>query len=151
MHLTTHSGPSLTRAGSLTVSVPARCLCISIAADKALVAQVRRSVRAALTSWGAGGVADDMAVVASELVSNALEHAGGAAAVRLRLADGRALLEVEDGSARWPAPRRADAEAIEGRGLLLVEALAAQWGWSPSARGGKTVWAALAVPAGREA
>ncbi|MGW0771403.1 hypothetical protein [Streptomyces sp. NPDC002676] len=41
------------------------------------------------------------------------------------MADDQVLLEVEDGSARRPAPRRVNPEAAEGRGLLLVEALAA--------------------------
>lgn len=149
MHLTTQSDPSPTQDGFSSAS--ARCLCISIAADTALVARVRGAVRAALVSWGASTIADDMAVVASELVSNALEHAGGEAAVRLRMSDGQALLEVEDGSARRPAPRRVGTEAVEGRGLLLVNALATEWGWIPRGEGGKTVWASLAVPAGSEA
>lgn len=152
MHLTTQSDPSPAQTGFSSASAAsARCLCISIAADTALVARVRRSVCAALVSWGASTIADDMAVVASELVSNALEHAGGEAAVRLRMTDEQALLEVEDGSARRPKPRRVGAEAVEGRGLLLVTALATEWGWSPREQGGKTVWAALTVPAGREA
>ncbi|MCT9108126.1 hypothetical protein N4G69_21225 [Streptomyces mirabilis] len=96
---------------------------MSIAANKALVAEVRRSVRAALLSWGADEIADDMAVVASELASNALKYTGGEAAVRLRLTKGQAQLEVEDGSAQQPAQRRVGTEAEKGRGVLLVEAL----------------------------
>lgn len=149
MHLTTHTDPGLTQAGSSSAAV--RALEISIASDKALVAEVRRSVRATLASWGASEIADDMAVVASELASNALRHAGGEATLRLQLAEGRALLEVNDGSAQWPVPRRGGAEAEEGRGLLLVQALAAEWGWRPRERGGKTVWASLPAPAGCEA
>ncbi|MFD7479939.1 ATP-binding protein [Streptomyces sp. NPDC059837] len=144
--MTTHSDPSLTPAGSSAAST--RCLCISIAANKALVAEVRRSVRAALLSWGADEIADDMAVVASELVSNALKYTGGEAAVRLRLAKGQAQLEVDDGSAQQPAQRRVGTEAEKGRGLLLVEALAAEWGWRLRKRGAKTVWASLPLPVG---
>lgn len=151
MHLTTQSDASPTQASFSSALASARCLCISIAADTALVVRVRHSVRAALVSWGAGAIADDMAVVASELVSNALKHGGGEAAVRLRVAEGRALVEVEDGSARRPKPRRVGADAVEGRGLLLIGALAAEWGWSPREEGGKTVWAALTVPAGCKA
>ncbi|MFD8812890.1 ATP-binding protein [Streptomyces sp. NPDC059627] len=144
--MTSHSDPSLTQAGSSAAST--QCLCISIAANKALVGEVRRSVRAALLSWGADEIADDMAVVASELVSNALKYTGGEAAVRLRLAKGQAQLEVEDGSAQQPAQRRVGAEDEKGRGLLLVEALAAEWGWRLRRRGAKTVWASLPLPAG---
>ncbi|WP_406448771.1 ATP-binding protein [Streptomyces sp. NBC_01622] len=149
--MTTHSDPSLTQAGSSAASTRSLCLCISIAADKALVAEVRRSVWAALLSWGADEIADDMEVVASEMVSNALKYTGGEAAVRLRLAKGQAQLEVEDGSAQQPALRRVGTEAEKGRGLLLVEALAAEWGWRLRKRGAKTVWASLPLPAGRTA
>ncbi|MFE5160015.1 ATP-binding protein [Streptomyces sp. NPDC056697] len=144
--MTTHTDPGLTQAGS--PSAKGRAFEISIAADKALVAEVRHSVRASLTSWDADEIADDMAVVASELASNALKHAGGEATVRLRLTEGQALLEVDDGSARPPVPRRVGADIEEGRGLLLVQALAADWGWRQRASGGKTVWASLSVPAG---
>jgi len=146
MHLTTHTDPGLTQAGS--PSTTAGALEISIAADKALVAEVRHSVRAALASWGASAIADDMAVVVSELVSNALKHAGGEANVRLRLLEGRALLEVDDSSMRRPVPRRVGSEVEEGRGLFLVKALAAEWGWRYREGGGKTVWASLPAPAG---
>ncbi|MGW4512997.1 ATP-binding protein [Streptomyces sp. NPDC004393] len=145
MRLTTHIDPGLTQAGSASATV--RALEISIAADRALIAEVRHSVRAALASWGAGAIADDMAVVASELASNALKHAGGEATVRLRLAEGQALLEVDDISLRRPVSRRAGAEVEEGRGLFLVQALAAEWGWRYRKGGGKTVWASLPAPA----
>ncbi|HEY8982108.1 MAG TPA: ATP-binding protein [Streptomyces sp.] len=121
---------------------------MSIGADRALVAEVRHSVRATLTCWGAGAIADDMAVVASELASNALKHAGSEATVRLRLAEGQALLEVDDGSVQRPVARRVGAEVEEGRGLFLVQALATEWGWRYREGGGKTVWASLPVPAG---
>ncbi|MEU0676108.1 ATP-binding protein [Streptomyces sp. NPDC006172] len=146
MRLTTHTDPGLTQAGSSSATV--RALEISIAADKALVAEVRHAVQAALVSWGASAIADDMAVVASELASNALKHAGGGATVRLRLAEGQALLEVDDGSARQPVARRVGAEVEEGRGLLLVKALAAEWGWRYRKGGGKMVWASISTPPG---
>ncbi|MFF7770995.1 ATP-binding protein [Streptomyces massasporeus] len=149
MRLTTHTDPGLTQAGSSSATV--RALEISVAADRALVAEVRHSVRTTLASWGAGAIADDMAVVASELASNALKHAGDEATVRLRLEEGQALLEVDDSSIQRPVPRRVGAEVEEGRGLFLVQALAAEWGWRYRDGGGKTVWASLPAPAGRAA
>ncbi|MEU6735056.1 ATP-binding protein [Streptomyces physcomitrii] len=146
MRLTTHTDPGLTQPGSSSATV--RALEISIAADKALVSEVRHSVRATLTSWGASAIADDMAVVASELASNALKHACSEATVRLRLVEGQALLEVDDSSVQRPVARRVGAEAEEGRGLFLVQALAAEWGWRYRQGGGKTVWASLPAPAG---
>ncbi|MFE9000579.1 ATP-binding protein [Streptomyces sp. NPDC007875] len=149
MRLTTHTDSGLTQAGSSSATV--RALEISIAADRALVAEVRHSVRATLTSWGAGAIADDMAVVASELASNALKHAGSDATVRLQLVEGQALLEVDDSSMQRPVARRVDTEMEEGRGLFLVQALAAEWGWRYRKGGGKTVWASLPAPSGRAA
>ncbi|MGW0707108.1 ATP-binding protein [Streptomyces sp. NPDC002643] len=149
MHLTTRSDSALTRAGSPAASAPA--LSITITEDKALVAEVRRSVREALMTWNAGEIADDMSVVTSELVSNALSHAEGKVSVRLWVDEGQALLEVDDGSTLWHAPRPVRREAESGRGLLLVAALASNWGWRLRGRSGKTVWASLALPAGRRA
>jgi anti-sigma regulatory factor (Ser/Thr protein kinase) len=148
MQLSIQPDPCLTRAGSPSAVV--QSLCINIAADVALVADVRHSVRAALASWGVGQIADDMALMASELTSNALKHAGGEAVVRLRLrlGEGQALLEVEDGSRQRPVLRQVSPQAEKGRGLLLVAALAAEWGWRPRETGGKTVWASLALPVG---
>ncbi|MFJ8495325.1 ATP-binding protein [Streptomyces sp. NPDC094038] len=149
MRSTAHTDPVLTQSGCSSTAV--RALQISIAADKALVAEVRHTVRTALESWGASVIADDMAVVASELASNALKHAGSEASVRLRLSEGQALLEVDDSSMQRPVARRVGAEVEEGRGLFLVQALAAEWGWRYREDGGKTVWASLPVPAGSAA
>lgn len=146
MHLTTRSVPDLTQAGPPTAAV--HTMSISVAADLALVAEVRHSVQTALVAWGAGEIADDMALLATELATNALKHAGGKAAVRLRLHEGRALLEVDDRSERRPVPRRVGNGVEEGRGLLLVKSLAADWGWSPRSQGGKTVWASFKLAVG---
>jgi hypothetical protein len=88
-------------------------------------------------------------LVLGELAGNALRHAPGAGAeVVLGAGGGRVLVEVRDGS---PAPPvlRADADpyAETGRGLPLVAAFAADWGWTPGP-GGKTTWAVLAAPSG---
>lgn len=83
----------------------------------------------------------DAQLVATELVTNAYDHAGGAHRIRLAYGDGRLLIEVDDGSDDPPA-HRADS-AIRGRGLVLVDALATDWGTRPRAGGGKTVWAVL--------
>ncbi|GAB2966319.1 ATP-binding protein [Amycolatopsis acidiphila] len=85
----------------------------------------------------------DVQLVATELVSNAYEHAGGARRVRLGYDKdtGRLLVEVEDGSSDPPV--RQEAGGFRGRGLALVDALAHAWGSRPRAGGGKTVWAVL--------
>ena len=88
---------------------------------------------------GKDDVADVAELLVSELVTNAVLHAG--TVVRLRiLGDGSGVrIEVSDGMEAKPSRRRYSAEAATGRGLGLVEALAADWG-TRSDGAGKTVW-----------
>jgi hypothetical protein len=87
--------------------------------------------------------------VVGELAGNALRHAPGTGAeVVLGAGAGRVVVEVRDGSSAPPVLRAAaDPYAETGRGLPLVAAFAADWGWAPE-RGGKTTWAVLAAPGG---
>ena len=84
------------------------------------------------------------AVVVSELVTNAVIHANTTVTVGLHLLpEGAARIEVGDGSS-WPPSRKLPtADEPGGRGLILVEALAKDWGVTPTADG-KKVWAELA-------
>lgn len=86
---------------------------------------------------------DDLAVVVSELVTNALRHATPPLRLELQAGDKRVTVAVADGSSSEPVARDAAADAEGGRGLSLVEQLAAETGVRPHAAG-KTVWAALA-------
>jgi len=107
-----------------------------------------------LDSWGHpydSGVNETLTLIAAELSANAVRHGrvpGRDFHVRLAVeADGgRLRLEVSDTRAeRRPvvtAPTNPDAES--GRGLLLVTALADEWGVTDRRSGpGKTVWAVL--------
>lgn len=72
----------------------------------------------------------------------AASAAAGHPVIRLRLTR-RAwslLVQVWDASPGLPKPRLGPADALGGRGLVLVEALADSWGWDP-ADGGKFVYA----------
>lgn len=83
------------------------------------------------------------AVVVSELVTNAVIHAHTTVTVGLQLLPGGgARIEVGDASNWPPTPRSATADEPGGRGLILVEALAKNWGVSPTTEG-KIVWAEL--------
>jgi anti-sigma regulatory factor (Ser/Thr protein kinase) len=83
--------------------------------------------------------ADVAALLVSELVTNAHEHAGGPAVVDV-VVDGRSLrVAVEDEDPTLPAPRGIDVEDERGRGLMLVAALASRWGTALTGRG-KSVW-----------
>jgi anti-sigma regulatory factor (Ser/Thr protein kinase) len=115
--------------------------------------EVGRARRWARTHLGCpdGAQADTVALLVSELVTNAVVHTGRPAVLRLRR--GRAgsgavpvRLEVVDGSGRAPVPRRAAGEDTAGRGLELVEILADRWGWQAEGAG-KRVWCELDFPA----
>jgi anti-sigma regulatory factor (Ser/Thr protein kinase) len=107
------------------------------------VRMARFYVRAALTYHGLSGYAEDAEVVTSELVSNAIAHAS-AAAISLelmRLDDSGAVVVVVTDPSPHPPVRCDPAEDAEhGRGLHVVEALSARWGWTPQDPG-KAVFA----------
>lgn len=100
-----------------------------------------------LREWGMSGLAEDAETIVSELVTNAVPAArkSGRCPVvsfRLTLQGSRLLIEVSDPSPAPPARGDAAPGAESGRGLLIVDALAAEWGWRPQ-NAGKTVWAFL--------
>lgn len=77
----------------------------------------------------------------TELVTNAVLHAGTDVRVALRRDEDTLRVEVADGSAAAPARRRYADDAQTGRGLLLLDALATSWGVDPLPAGeGKVVW-----------
>ena len=95
------------------------------------------------------GLLDDVQLVVSELVTNAVR--AGSPAVRLAISlaeEGRLTIRVTDAADGWPRPRDAATEDPGGRGLALVSAIAASWGADTDGTGTttKTVWAELAVP-----
>jgi len=109
------------------------------------VQMARFYVRAALLYHGLGGFTDDAVAVTSELVTNAIEHAGapqfGLQVVRLTCPEAVAVM-VTDPSPCPPVKRDPADDAEHGRGLHIVEALSDQWGWQP-APPGKAVYAIL--------
>ena len=84
-------------------------------------------------------------LIVSELVSNALRHVGGPVGFRLGRMGACLFIGVGDGDPRaMPVLRHAHPEQIGGRGLLIVEAVAEDWGVEAS-RTGKLVWATVAT------
>ncbi|WP_328911660.1 MULTISPECIES: ATP-binding protein [unclassified Streptomyces] len=100
----------------------------------ACVGPARRLVHCAATGWGLDGAAlDDLVTVASVLLANAARYAGPArltALLRLDAAGARVRFEVEDQGAALPriVAGIGDDQAVTGRGLLMVEALAEERG-----------------------
>jgi DNA-binding NarL/FixJ family response regulator len=100
----------------------------------------RRFVTQALTGWDDGDLTDTVTLLVSELVTNAVLHAGSDVEVAVRLTAAAARVEVTDGSGDAVAPRDARSDEDSGRGLALVGSLARRWGVRPAPGGGKTVW-----------
>ncbi|MDQ1723403.1 MAG: hypothetical protein QOG52_431, partial [Frankiaceae bacterium] len=96
-------------------------------------------------------VTDAAELVVSELVTNALLHAGPPVVVRVAdLGDGDVRLEVHDTGRTLPVRPLADGGGMTGRGLALVDALASRWGVEPL-HDGKVVWAELSARSVAEA
>jgi anti-anti-sigma factor len=94
---------------------------------------------------GAGGDAAAAQLVASELVTNAVVHAGTPIDLTLRLSSPQLHIAVRDGGdGRARLAGTADESAESGRGLILVDALAQGWGNFPTTTG-KVVWATVRV------
>jgi anti-sigma regulatory factor (Ser/Thr protein kinase) len=109
------------------------------------VALARRRTARLVTEWGYAPLAPDVALVVSELMTNALLHGSlRDRLIRLRLTHARSALRVEVSDPRGerlPCARDATGDDQFGRGLLLVGALADDWGVHPRLGVGKTVWA----------
>lgn len=110
------------------------------------VGVARAAVKENCHRWGYGCLYDDAALIVSELVCNAVRHAGTDIGLTLMSRRRGLRVEVSDGSTRPIRPRIATTADEGGRGLALVDALASHHGVR-SAPGGKTVWAELDTPA----
>lgn len=110
------------------------------------VSRARRFVAQLFAQHGLTEVADDAQLVAGELATNALLHAGPPVELVLRFLPPRARLEVRDGSRIPPVRPRPGTDAMTGRGLHLVEALTRDWGVTARPYG-KAVWSEFEVGA----
>lgn len=99
--------------------------------------QARLLIRLVLADWK---VIDNALIVVAELVANAAKI-GDVFRLTISRQAGTVLIEVWDPSEAAPDRRRRSVDRVDGRGLLLVEACAKDWGWRMEEHGGKTVWA----------
>jgi anti-sigma regulatory factor (Ser/Thr protein kinase) len=86
-------------------------------------------------------VLDDVLLLTSELVTNAVQH--GAGEIHCCLWTGPKVLRVEvsEAGSAFPAPVEAGPDALSGRGLHIVSTIASRWGAAPDpSNHGKTVW-----------
>ena len=104
--------------------------------------QARLLVKVALADWKINDIADNALIIVAELVTNAMKL-GDVFQLILSRQDDAVLIEVQDSSEACPDRRRQSVDRVDGRGLLLVEACAKDWGWRLEEQGGKTVWATV--------
>ncbi|MDX3354178.1 ATP-binding protein [Streptomyces sp. ME01-24h] len=109
--------------------------------------QARRDIAHVLETWGLPQLIDVAEQVVTELVANAVAHTNAprVGASITRTGQESARIVVTDTSRTRPARGKPNPEDEHGRGLVLVDALAHDWG-SELVRGGKRVWAELRVP-----
>lgn len=112
-------------------------------------ARARRMITEVCREWDIDELTGPATLIVSELVSNAVQHAGTAMTVDASLRGDQLCLSVRDHDPQAPTvpdPAPMDARpTVGGRGLHLIEVYAASWG-SHAAGDGKTVWATLRVP-----
>lgn len=90
-----------------------------------------------------GEVCDDVELVVSELVTNAVRAGSESVGVTIAVERSRVVVRVTDQGTGWPEERNAGVHDTGGRGLALVSALSASWGVR-IADGGKVVWSEIA-------
>src|SRR5882757_8194284 len=150
-------GKGLDQDGGITTDITGHRLRHAVRrADFPAVSETRRLLRDHLRRWGVPALVDTAELLATEVLTNALQHTGGGAVLIATLSPGpehRLRVEVHDSAAhRLRTPVRAGAggaavggeHATSGRGLILVQALADAWGTSVLGTG-KVVWFELDV------
>jgi anti-sigma regulatory factor (Ser/Thr protein kinase) len=99
----------------------------------------RAFLRAALQTWQLDGLGDVTELLTDELVANVVRHVGSPMTVRATSDGGTIRVEVDDPSTEPPLLQHPESDDARGRGILLVDALATQWGTDIGPHG-KTVW-----------
>ncbi len=134
--------------------------CLLLAPAPASTKSARDFTAAVLRGWGLDELVQDAVLIASELTANAIRYGApqrprsggagrGAAPVELswHREAGQITCVVTDASSDPPVLAPTDLGAESGRGLQIVDALAADWGWALLSAQRKAVWAALPLPA----
>jgi anti-sigma regulatory factor (Ser/Thr protein kinase) len=122
---------------------PQRSAVTAFAAEPTSATAARRFVRQTLNSAGMEQTICDRAeLIVSELVTNAVLHAGTGPIVSVRIDDTNVRIEVEDTSPAAPVLREYGLDASTGRGLRVVSTAASEWGVETTSSG-KAVWATL--------
>jgi len=117
---------------------------VRLLAKPETVKTARRLVRSCLLGWGQQSQVDVAVLLTSEVVTNAVLHGGPHAPgaqldLDVDVSPRRVRVEVSDQGAGVPLAGDGSTEALSGRGILMVEAMASAWGIRPNGPG-KSVW-----------
>jgi anti-sigma regulatory factor (Ser/Thr protein kinase) len=107
----------------------------------------KSALSALLSTPVPASLCDDLELVVSELVTNAVRAGSPTVRIEMALEGDAVMIRVGDSATGWPEAREAGIHDTGGRGLPLVSAVSSSWGVRISEHG-KTVWAALAIPVG---
>ncbi|WP_051951122.1 ATP-binding protein [Actinacidiphila yeochonensis] len=110
--------------------------------EESCVPEARHKISALVHGWNvplSEEQVSELELLSTEVITNAVRHTGAACAVAVRWTGARVRVEVTDASRVHPKARHGSLDTEGGRGLLLVDALAADWG-SADAPAGKVVW-----------
>ncbi|MGW2543033.1 ATP-binding protein [Kitasatospora sp. NPDC001574] len=124
---------------------------LTVGAELQSAGRVRRATEHAVAKLGLvldEDQLDDVKLLTSELVANAVNHGssdGGELCVVWTAVPGALKVAVTDRSSTPPRLRAATEDDESGRGLALVRTLADRFGWHSEPGGGKTVWFTLVL------
>ncbi len=107
--------------------------------------EARQLIRNQLQTWSLDAVVDDVLLLASEVVTNAVHHGRPQIELGLALGEGTVRVEVRDEAPGHPVRQAMSNDALRGRGIGIVASLATRWGVDPIPGDGKTVWFEVAV------
>ncbi|MGW1491141.1 ATP-binding protein [Streptomyces sp. NPDC002402] len=127
---------------------------VTLPSDPASVSAARRYAARVVSDWGLSvetDAVDTVRLIVSELATNAVQHTFGQSptfTVDLRLErDEELRIGVTDSHPRWPQRLPAAVRQDNGRGMVIIRSLTAEYGGqlsvTPTPEGGKTVWIAL--------
>jgi anti-sigma regulatory factor (Ser/Thr protein kinase) len=100
----------------------------------------RRFVSERINAWGYSHLTQVVELLTSEVVTNAVVHARAPFVVELEDQGDGVLVAVEDPDTALPRRIDASPSSIGGRGLVIISALATDWGVDPVPGRGKRVW-----------
>jgi DNA-binding NarL/FixJ family response regulator len=118
---------------------------LELSSEPSSISAARHFLDTLCAQWECGDILPEARIIVSELVTNAVLHAGTKCEVRVTLTSDDALrIEVTDhGHGELPVPQQPDPNALHGRGLLIVSVISSAWGIEAVRGNGNLVWSVL--------